>query len=54
MKMPIMMTKEYCRRNGFKDTCPHCEGSGTVWQTDEVKLRRFCPDGNELADACNE
>lgn len=32
-----MMTDEYCRRNGYESTCPHCGGSGLVWQTDEVK-----------------
>lgn len=30
------MGVEYCRRNGFDDTCHHCEGSGTVWQSEEV------------------
>lgn len=32
-----MMGEEYCRRNGFDYGCPHCGGSGRVWQTEEVK-----------------
>jgi len=31
-----MMTDEYCRRKGVPSTCPHCNGSGKVWQTEEV------------------
>ena len=30
------MTKEYCRRNGFETACPHCDGTGLVWQTEEL------------------
>lgn len=32
-----IMTDEYCRRHGFESMCPHCKGSGKVWQTDELK-----------------
>lgn len=32
-----MMTSEYCRRNGYEHICPHCEGTGLVWQTEELK-----------------
>ena len=32
-----IMGEEYCRRNSVQSTCPHCNGSGRVWQTDEVK-----------------
>ena len=31
------MMDEYCRRQGVPSTCPHCNGSGTVWQTEEIK-----------------
>ena len=27
---------EHCRRLGTTDCCPHCEGTGLVWQTEEV------------------
>ena len=32
-----MMCDEYCRRKGVPSSCPHCNGSGKVWQTDELK-----------------
>ena len=31
------LTEEYCRRNGFESTCPHCGGSGHVFLNDEFK-----------------
>lgn len=31
-----MMCDEYCRRKGVPSSCPHCNGSGKVWQTEEV------------------
>ena len=31
------LTMEHCRRLGTTDCCPHCEGTGLVWQTDELK-----------------
>ena len=31
-----MMSDEYCRRKGVPSSCPHCNGSGEVWQTEEV------------------
>lgn len=32
-----IMGEEYCRRNGYEHTCPHCGGSGRLYQTDELK-----------------
>ena len=31
-----MMCDEYCRRKGVPSSRPHCNGSGKVWQTEEV------------------
>lgn len=31
-----MMCDEYCRRKGVPSSCPHCNGSGKVWQTEKV------------------
>lgn len=31
------LTEEYCRRNGYEVTCPHCKGDGILWQTPEIE-----------------
>ena len=31
------LTEEYCRRNGYEITCPHCKGSGTIYINEEIE-----------------
>jgi hypothetical protein len=35
--MESALTKEYCRRNGYDYLCPHCQGHGHLWYSEEVK-----------------
>lgn len=37
MHMDYLLTQEYCRRNGYEYLCPHCNGDGRVWYSEEVK-----------------
>lgn len=57
-----MMSDEYCRRKGVPSSCPHCNGSGKVWQTEEVhrlhdEWKRIEPptgDGYQLWETTSE
>ena len=35
--MEAVLTEEYCRRNGYEYLCPHCNGDGRLWYSEEVK-----------------
>lgn len=31
------LTEEYCRRNGYEITCPHCKGEGIIFINEEIE-----------------
>lgn len=39
------LTEEYCRRNGYKTLCPHCNGTGLVFMDNNIKHlhEEWCP-----------